>query len=375
MSYTFPLNEVFQQIDALIQKNVTAHSPEFTDWKTIFLLRVSKCFGYQSYEYNKFEQINFNLSISSFDVLPTDTHQASQWLDDKAISDCRKGLLQVKKLLSLFISDQENKSYLNSVKGEVYMRRNRRDLKPLIDEAEILILDDVVFHDIPVQTWNARVCCIISDIFGSNSIELSRFKSICYEPDEYYGENNIMHAKDIEACRKGLKKAKALLSQFMKATEEEDENMTLNKNDYSKVFIVHGHDGELRENVARIIEKQDIKAIILSEQANQGRTIIEKIEKNSDVGGAICLFTADDVGKEKNKEDSKPRARQNVVFEAGYFMGKLGRDHIVILADEGIEMPSDLQGVVYTNTANWQANLLQEMNAMGYSIDFNKLYR
>lgn len=141
-----------------------------------------------------------------------------------------------------------------------------------------------------------------------------------------------------------------------------------------KIFIVHGHDGMLQQSVARIVEKQGIEAIILSEQANQGRTIIEKFESNSDVGGAICLFTADDVGKAKDTSSESARARQNVVLETGYFMGKLGRDHVVILADSGVEIPSDLSGVVYTNTSNWKIDLLKELKAMGYEVDFNRLF-
>lgn len=142
---------------------------------------------------------------------------------------------------------------------------------------------------------------------------------------------------------------------------------------YSKVFIVHGHDGELRESVARIIEKQGIIPIVLFEQPNQGATIIEKFENNSEVNAAICLFTADDMGKGKNEEQIKLRARQNVVFESGFFIGKLGRSNIIIVADDDVELPSDLQGVVYTNTNNWRFDILKELKAMGYSIDYNKL--
>ena len=69
----------------------------------------------------------------------------------------------------------------------------------------------------------------------------------------------------------------------------------------------------------------------------------------------------------------QPRARQNVVFETGYFMGKLGRENVVVLADNGIELPSDLSGVVYTSTKNWQFDLLKELKEMGYAIDLNKL--
>lgn len=86
------------------------------------------------------------------------------------------------------------------------------------------------------------------------------------------------------------------------------------------------------------------------------------------------MFTGDDYGRAKAQNDDKLRARQNVVFEAGYFIGKLGRNHIVILSDSGIEIPSDLAGVVYTNTDNWKVDLLKELKAMGYSVDFNKLF-
>ena len=143
--------------------------------------------------------------------------------------------------------------------------------------------------------------------------------------------------------------------------------------DMRKVFIVHGHNGEIKEAIARLIEKQGIEAIILHEQANQGATIIEKFERNSDVGCAVCLFTADDLGRAKTDPEDKMRARQNVVFEAGYFIGKLGRDRVILIADRGVEIPSDLQGVVYTETNNWQYSVLKELKAIGYNIDYNKL--
>ena len=86
------------------------------------------------------------------------------------------------------------------------------------------------------------------------------------------------------------------------------------------------------------------------------------------------MFTADDYGRAKKDTTDNTRARQNVVLETGYFMGKLGRDHVVLLADKGIEMPSDLSGVVYTDTAKWEIDLLKELKAMGYVVDFNKLF-
>lgn len=143
--------------------------------------------------------------------------------------------------------------------------------------------------------------------------------------------------------------------------------------DFSKVFVVHGHDEALKQSVARLIEKQDIKPIILHEQPNKGATIIEKFENNSGVGAAICLFTSDDFGRAKNEKQERPRARQNVVFEAGFFMGKLGRDHVILLAERGVDIPSDLKGVVYTDVSSWQLDVLRELRAMGFSIDYNRL--
>ncbi|WP_310752763.1 nucleotide-binding protein [Ruminococcus sp.] len=160
--------------------------------------------------------------------------------------------------------------------------------------------------------------------------------------------------------------------------EKQDDNVHDTKKnlkpDYSKVFIVHGHDGELKQTVARVLDKQGIRPIILSEQANQGNTIIEKLEKNSDVGAAICLFTNDDTGKSNKENNSNPRARQNVVFEAGYCMGRLGRDRVVIIADPDNEIPGDLGGMVYTSSTDWKISLCKDLKSMGYDIDFNKLF-
>lgn len=143
---------------------------------------------------------------------------------------------------------------------------------------------------------------------------------------------------------------------------------------YNKVFIVHGHDNALKQELARTIEKQGLQAIILSEQISPGKTIIEKIEENSDVAGAICLFTADDLGRTKAGTEDQPRARQNVVFEAGYFMGKLGRDHVVMICEDGVEIPGDLSGVVYTGKNHWEVEMLKALKVMGYNIDMNKLF-
>lgn len=145
---------------------------------------------------------------------------------------------------------------------------------------------------------------------------------------------------------------------------------------HDKVFIVHGHDETLKLKTARFIEKLGLKAIILHEQASRGQTIIEKIESNTDVDFAIVLYSPDDAGNTKAAADAgnlQARARQNVVFEHGYLLAKLSRSHVISLVSRGIEMPSDVSGVVYVDDANWQIDIAKEMKAAGYTIDFNKI--
>lgn len=150
------------------------------------------------------------------------------------------------------------------------------------------------------------------------------------------------------------------------------------KND--KIFIVHGHENEMKLAVARSIEKLGLEAIILHEQPSKGRTIIEKIEGNSDVGFAVVLLSPDDFGyaKDDKPENTKLRARQNVILELGYFLGKLGRNHVVAIYMPQInfEMPSDFNGVLYIpfdNAGRWQFDLVKELKACGYKVDANKL--
>ena len=115
------------------------------------------------------------------------------------------------------------------------------------------------------------------------------------------------------------------------------------------VFVIHGHDGDARESVARFLENLGLQPIIPHEQANKGRTIIEKFENHADVAFAVVLLTPDDEGERKDdKSDLKPRARQNVILEPGFFLGRLGRTHVCLLVKGDMETPSDYDGVVYT---------------------------
>lgn len=243
-------------------------------------------------------------------------------------------------------------------------------LQSLIAEIDVLINHSVKPSTPAFQAWYADAERFLIKRFGVDSFEYNKLKDTKFMPGVLVSDSDV-----VRKCKDGLVATKLIFNSYLSEIKEAEitNGIANNMSFLNKIFIVHGHDGELKHSVARIVENQDIEAIILSELANKGRTIIEKFEENSNVGGAICLFTADDIGHAKSTVDEQLRARQNVVFEAGYFMGKLGREHVVVIAEKTVELPSDMQGIVYTDRSNWEIDVLKELKAMGYAVDMNKL--
>jgi len=142
-----------------------------------------------------------------------------------------------------------------------------------------------------------------------------------------------------------------------------------------RVFVVHGRDEGSKESVARFLEHLDLDAIVLHEKPSAGRTIIEKFEEYSDVGYAVVILTPDDTCCTGKDEPTTHQPRQNVVFELGFFIGKLGRQRVCALFKEGTEIPSDYQGVVYVpmdGGGAWRLDLAREMKHAGMDVDLNK---
>lgn len=141
-----------------------------------------------------------------------------------------------------------------------------------------------------------------------------------------------------------------------------------------KVFIVHGRNNEIKQEVSRFISTLGLEPIILHEQANAGMTIIEKIERySSDADFALVLYTACDLGRGQHEGNMHPknRARQNVVFEHGYLMAKLGRENVCALVKGEIETPNDINGVVYVSLDDggaWKMSVAKELTVCGYQI-------
>ena len=179
---------------------------------------------------------------------------------------------------------------------------------------------------------------------------------------------------------------KDVLEDFIKGPvgykiEKSENKSKSNSKDFSKtIFLVHGHNEEMKQTTARFLERFDLKPIILHEQPNQGRTIIEKFSEYSDVNYAIVLLSSDDLAymKNDNPESAKYRARQNVILELGYFLGKLGREKVAAIYEKGkeIEIPSDFSGVLYIGYSgddSWKLSLAKELKASGFELDMNKI--
>lgn len=143
-----------------------------------------------------------------------------------------------------------------------------------------------------------------------------------------------------------------------------------------RVFVVHGHDEEAKQTVARFLGNIGFEPIILHEQPNQGRTIIEKFEVHGDVGFAVVLLTPDDQGGPVGGP-LEPRARQNVILELGYFIGKLTRSRVLVLKRGEVAIPSDYFGVLWQSLddSGWKAALGTELEEAGYGIDWKKVMR
>lgn len=154
--------------------------------------------------------------------------------------------------------------------------------------------------------------------------------------------------------------------------KQESQNM-----ENPNVFIVHGHDSALRTEVELFLTKLSLKPIVLFKEANQGATIIEKfMQYASKSSFAIVLYTSCDLGKDKNAEELQPRARQNVVFEHGFMYSYLGRNKVVALVEDGVEIPGDLSGVIYITkdpVGKWKAEILKELQASGIPYDKDKV--
>lgn len=246
-------------------------------------------------------------------------------------------------------------------------------LEKFVKEAKEFANKDITATDPEFIAWNNSLIRFMEKEYGVDSTTTNTFKRRRYSLGAYTVNTPVSsfknaYKRDIDITSKELER---LLEEEMEDSELDiiDRN-TRNAKDTitssKKVFIVHGRDENKKYELSGFLHEQGLKPIILHEQVNGGQTIIEKIENNSDVACAIILLTPDDEGRLIASENSpfKTRARQNVIFEAGYFMGKLGRNRTIILS--GVqETMSDIDGIVYLDINNYKYQLLNELKELG----------
>ena len=225
-----------------------------------------------------------------------------------------------------------------------------------------------------------RLKMLITKIYDSGSSYLEDLNKINFFSSIAYP--NMPDSINFNAWSSGRDRTVNLIGTIIEELELFPKDTSMNnievaRIDRTNIFIVHGRDDGAKETVAGFIDKLGLVATVLHEQTNSGATIIEKIEKNTDVGFGIVLYTACDVGGIKTDLDNlKPRARQNVVFEHGFLMGKIGRENVVALVKGNVEIPNDISGVVYESMDEggaWKYKIAREMKSSGYDVDMNKI--
>jgi predicted nucleotide-binding protein len=261
-------------------------------------------------------------------------------------------------------------------------------IKRRIEEVEAFDPNTVNERFAPeVSALEAGIRETLSKVFGHNTVEYDLYR---------YATSLDQGPIDMGGCRtpastfrsylsEGRKNSLALLRQAVKGLEEEladrgdgptpESAPEVDSAQSSDIFVVHGRDSNAKTEVARTIERAGLNAVILHELPNAGQTIIEKFERHAGlVGFAVIVLTPDDVGG-PDASELHPRARQNVIGEMFWFAGKLGRNRVCALKKGDLEMPSDFAGVGYTEMDDrgaWKTELLKELKAAGYAVDWGK---
>ncbi|MFO6419511.1 TIR domain-containing protein [Hylemonella sp. W303a] len=260
-----------------------------------------------------------------------------------------------------------------------------RLLNQQIQRAEELLSNRPVKSD-ALSGWELLTKNFLTKAFGNFSpnvsavIDIGKYGSFPMNAGPDWWENH--NAKSLQSKISRLRGLVELLETELALTgvspqlEAPQRHLEALQTPSRRVFLVHGHNDGLLHEVARYLEKLQLQPIVLREQPSSGRTIIEKFVDFADVGYAVVLLTPDDRGgtMKASFEEQLPRARQNVILELGYFLGKLSRNRVTALHMGGVEIPSDYSGVAFVavdDRGAWRLELARELKASGIDIDMN----
>ena len=250
-------------------------------------------------------------------------------------------------------------------------------LDGLLQDIDKLVYGDEGTRDAIMR----RAEMVIRNICGSDSGYLANLANIEFYPSVGPVGPEYKFRRWEEGRQKTgnlLRTIKDEISLFKKPSSSSSNTEPMSND--GRVFVVHGRDEGMKQAVARILEKLGLEPIIFHEQPSSGKTIIEKFTEYAEVGFAVVLLSSDDECRacHESSGESRFRARQNVILELGYFLGKLGRERVLTLyrQSERFEMPSDYSGVLYVTFDDadaWQMDLVNELKQQGYDIDANRL--
>jgi predicted nucleotide-binding protein len=278
----------------------------------------------------------------------------------------------------------------NSAKCNVGKRIRMAKIKDLIERAERL--HDSKITEPAFKSWRNDSIRFLQKVFGEESNEAATFEnikfSITYLSFDFFRfswKENILKEKEI--FEKGLKNAIFYLKSYesdilhdvdIEERGRKDSDKAINKTSHKKnIFIVHGHNDSIKDKVANFISKLGIEPIILNKQTNRGQTLLEKFEEYSDIKTAIIIFTNEDMGNYNDGSEYEKRAGQNMIFEAGYFLGKLGKKNTIVIAEQGVMLPSVLEGYTYfkmDREDKWKTDIAKKLKSMKrFNIDISDL--
>jgi hypothetical protein len=256
-------------------------------------------------------------------------------------------------------------------------RSARGELSAQIESARVMLDAPPIDADC-LAAWETRTRWIVESAYGPESPAVQRFSQL---PGTPAGANTAWADSQRSArLQKHVRHLEALVTAI--PPEAQTVSGVLPQPDHpsvKRVFLVHGHADGVVNEVARFLQGLRLEVVVLREQPNLSRTIIEKFEEYADVRFAVVLLYGDDRGglATESPEAYRPRARQNVVFELGYFIyfiGRLGRDRVCGLCAPGIELPSDYAGVGCVNLDDrdgWRMALARELKAAALDIDMD----
>jgi predicted nucleotide-binding protein len=229
-----------------------------------------------------------------------------------------------------------------------------------------------------VEKLTASIDDALVRTFGADTLEYDRYRhaaefnngpfNYAYDVPIHEVHQSLARSKDsnialLEQAIDGLNERLAEMPALVAPEERHRRPQTPPSN---KVFVVHGRDNDTKNEVARFLSKIGLEEIILHERPNKGRHLLTKFQEEADGAGfAVVLITPDDQGGLAG-EPPRGRARQNVVFELGFFIGKLGPSNVAALVKGDVEKPSDFDGVGYIPldaAGAWKGLLARELKA------------